>query len=452
MRRYGQLSVVARALMQHALISVAALVLVGASAAFICVRLVQNEALRQAETNGSAIAFNVVAPRVTPQLYTRNPAAVNRLDEQVRLRMADNTIQRVKVWSPEGVILYCDDPRQLGLKFPLLPDDLALLAKGGVDSDISDLDKSENTLDRGFGQSLEVYAGAKDTAGRPILVETYFTTTQLHSDEHAMIQRIIPVVAIAVLVLGLLLVPLAFSLARRAGRYEQERLAMIRFAVEASSAERRRVAGELHDGVIQDLAGVGYALSALDSQLAGLSASHGSSSVGAIQDTVRATQRLVHDDVLALRELTGLQYAVESGAADPAAALDAIADEVRADGTPVQVVVGELPELPPEHRAALIRVGREALCNAGQHARGANVVLRLGVQGNRVVVSVADDGPGFDPGSAPGPVDGHMGLAMLVDAADGVGGYVELRSRRGRGTTVRMSLPLPTESGAAGAR
>ena len=45
-----------------------------------------------------------------------------------------------------------------------------------------------------------------------------------------------------------------------------------------------------------------------------------------------------------------------------------------------------------------------------------------------------------------------MGLAMLVDAADGVGGYVELRSRRGRGTTVRMSLPLPTESGAAGAR
>ena len=44
---------------------------------------------------------------------------------------------------------------------------------------------------------------------------------------------------------------------------------------------------------------------------------------------MRATQRLVHDDVLALRELTGLQYAVESGAADPAAALDAIADDVR---------------------------------------------------------------------------------------------------------------------------
>ena len=63
--------------------------------------------------------------------------------------------------------------------------------------------------------------------------------------------------------LGLLLVPLAFTLARRVARYERERQAMIRLAVEASSAERRRVAGELHDGVIQDLAGVGYALTSI---------------------------------------------------------------------------------------------------------------------------------------------------------------------------------------------
>ena len=104
------------------------------------------------------------------------------------------------------------------------------------------------------------------------LVDTYFTVDGLHVDEAALTRRIVPVVLAALLVLGLLLVPLAYSLASRVARYERERQAMIRLAVEASSAERRRVAGELHDGVIQDLAGVGYALTALDAQLAGLAA------------------------------------------------------------------------------------------------------------------------------------------------------------------------------------
>src|SRR6185369_15266932 len=152
--------------------------------------------------------------------------------------------------------------------------------------------------DRGFGRSLEVYVGTRDTEGRPILVETYFTADRLRADEAALIRRIIPVA-------------LAYSLARRVARYERERQAMIRLAVEASSAERRRVAGELHDGVIQDLAGVGYALTALDAQIAGLANTEPGGSpppIGALRATLRTAQRLVHDDVLALRELTGMQY------------------------------------------------------------------------------------------------------------------------------------------------
>ncbi len=127
------------------------------------------------------------------------------------------------------------------------------------------------------------------------LVETCFTVDGLHADEAALIRRIVPVVLAALLVLGLLLVPLAYSLASRVARYERERQAMIRLAVEASSAERRRVAGELHDGVIQDLAGVGYALTALDAQIAGLADSGSSGSappIGALRATLRTAQRL----------------------------------------------------------------------------------------------------------------------------------------------------------------
>ena len=454
MPRLRRPSVVARALAQHAAISLAALVAVGALAAIICVQVVQDQALRRAEQYGATIARLVIAPRVTPGVERRDTDALVALNTQVRSKMAtDTTIQRIKVWSPNGRILYCDDPIQMGLQFPLDDDDLDALTTGGVDSDISDLDKSENVYDRGFGESLEVYAGVRDTSGDPILVETYFVANRLHADEAALIRRVVPVVLVAVVALGLLLVPLAFTLARRVSRYERERQSMIRIAVEASSAERRRVAGELHDGVIQDLAGVGYALSSIDAQLVTFGTSTGERTAGdpepappidRMLTTLHTAQRLVHDDLLALRELTGLQYAADSPAVDPEAALRVVADHVAAEGTPVELVVGPLPELPAAHRAALIRIGREAMRNAAKHAPGSHVVLTLVVSGGTVVLTVVDDGPGFDPHNAVGPVEGHIGLALLADAAEGAGGRLDVRSRPGHGTAIRATIPLPS--------
>lgn len=449
MQRLRRPSVVARALVQHAAISLVALFAVGALAAIICVQVVQDQALHRAEANGESIAV-VVAPMVNPGVEEGDTDSLVALHRQVQFRMAGDTIQRIKVWSPDGMILYCDDPRQIGLTFPLDEDDLNALNSGGVDSDISDLDKSENLYDResGLGESLEVYVGARDTVGKKILVETYFTANRLHADEASLIRRIVPVVLAAVLVLGLLLVPLAFTLARRVSRYERERQGMIRLAVEASSAERRRVAGELHDGVIQDLAGVGYALSSLDTQLVTLGRSNDDPDpappVKGMLTTLHTAQRLVHDDLLALRELTGLQYAADSPAVDPEAALRVVADHVCAEGTPVDMVVGPLPELPPAHRAALIRIGREAMRNAAKHAPGSHVELTLGVSGGNAVLAVADDGPGFDPHNAVGPVEGHIGLALLADAAEGAGGRLDVRSRPGHGTTVKATIPLPS--------
>ena len=454
MPRLRRPSVVARALAQHAAISLAALVAVGALAAIICVQVVQDQALRRAEQYGASIARSVIAPRVTRGVEQGDTDALVALNTQVRHRMADDTtIQRIKVWSANGRILYCDDPIQMGLQFPLDEDDLDALTTGGVDSDISDLDKSENVYDRGFGESLEVYAGVRDSSGDPILVETYFVANRLHADEAALIRRVVPVVLVAVVALGLLLVPLAFTLARRVSRYERERQSMIRIAVEASSAERRRVAGELHDGVIQDLAGVGYALSSIDMQLVTFGTSNGERTAGdpepalpidRMLTTLHTAQRLVHDDLLALRELTGLQYAADSPAVDPEAALRVVADHVAAEGTPVELVVGPLPELPPAHRAALIRIGREAMRNAAKHAPGSHVVLTLVVSGGTVVLTVVDDGPGFDPHNAVGPVEGHIGLALLADAAEGAGGRLDVRSRPGHGTAIRATIPLPS--------
>jgi signal transduction histidine kinase len=116
----------------------------------------------------------------------------------------------------------------------------------------------------------------------------------------------------------------------------------------------------------------------------------------------------------------------------------------------VEMVVGELPSMPAAHRAALIRVGREALRNAVKHAPGANVTLTLGADDDTAFVTVTDDGPGFDQASALGPVDGHIGLALLADAAEGVGGRLDLRSRPGQGATVKLSVPVPPQPGSNG--
>ena len=191
MQRLRRPSVVARALVQHAAISLVALIAVGTLAAIICVQVVQDQALHRAEANGESIAVDVVAPMVTPGVEEGDTDSLVALNRQVRFRMAgDDTIQRIKVWSPDGMILYCDDPRQIGLHFPLDEDDLNALNSGGVDSDISDLDKSENVYDRerGFGESLEVYVGGRDTVGKKILVETYFTANRLHADEASLIR------------------------------------------------------------------------------------------------------------------------------------------------------------------------------------------------------------------------------------------------------------------------
>jgi signal transduction histidine kinase len=78
------------------------------------------------------------------------------------------------------------------------------------------------------------------------------------------------------------------------------------------------------------------------------------------------------------------------------------------------MVVEELPPLPAAHRAALIRVGREALRNAAKHAPDANVTLTLGAEAETAFVTVADDGPGFDPASPP-QQPAHGGGATAAD-------------------------------------
>ena len=96
--------------------------------------------------------------------------------------------------------------------------------------------------------------------------------------------------------------------------------------------------------------------------------------------------------------------------------------------------------LPSAQEEALLRVAQEALHNALRHADAARVDVTLVRRGPGAVLTVTDDGTGFDPGAVRS-AGRHLGLVSMRDRANGVGGTLTVQSEPGKGTTVEMEVP-----------
>ena len=129
-----------------------------------------------------------------------------------------------------------------------------------------------------------------------------------------------------------------------------------------------------------------------------------------------------------------------------------------ANGVPGGVLDQNLDD---DGRLVIYRVVQEAVSNALRHSGASRVDVRLQVEGDpphrRLVVEVADDGIGFDPERIQTAQGGGLGLIGMQERAAIVGGALEIESRAGEGTRIRMEIPLDgqtmmTESGAGGVR
>ena len=99
-------------------------------------------------------------------------------------------------------------------------------------------------------------------SGRPLRYEAYYRSSFISARGRRIFRQFAPVMLGALSLLALTQLPLAWQLARRVGKSQDERERLLKSAIEASDVERRRIARDLHDGVVQDLAGVSYSLSA----------------------------------------------------------------------------------------------------------------------------------------------------------------------------------------------
>ncbi len=235
----------------------------------------------------------------------------------------------------------------------------------------------------------------------------------------------------------LILLPVALSMARRIDDAGAERSSLLRHAAAASALERRRIAGDLHDGVVQDLAGIGYALPAIRRSLP-----DGPDTEDARQKLDRVTE-IVTRDVTALRSVITDIYPpdLNEGGLVPASQL--LFSEVRYAGIEVDVhidpTVSDQP-LPIDAAVLGYRVLRETLRNVVRHSGAARAGVSLRTENGDLVIVVEDDGVGFDP-TLPAP-QGHFGLRLLEDTLSDVGGSLVIDPPPDGGTRVVARFPI----------
>ncbi len=101
-------------------------------------------------------------------------------------------------------------------------------------------------------------------------------------------------------------------------------------------------------------------------------------------------------------------------------------------------------DLSSEEKIAIYRIIQEALQNARRHARAGRISVEAYVEPSAWVVQVTDDGVGFDP-TYPWHQEDHWGLYGMRERAQLIGAELQIESRPGEGTTVRLRLPFPPQ-------
>jgi two-component system, NarL family, sensor kinase len=415
--------------------SLAAIVVLGLAATAVLRRSARDEGIREAKEVTRLLGEQIVEPALGNAVLRGDPNALARLGRVVHRSVLHEPVVRVKVWTLGGRIVYSDEPRLVGRRFELEPAERAAVRRRIVDAEVSDLTRPENLYERRFGKLLEVYLPIEAPNGSELLFEDYLRYSLVTDSEHRQLARFAPALIGALLVLWLVQLPLAASLARRLRQRQREREALLERALDSSDAERRRIAQYLHDGVVQELSGVSYSLAATAKRLE----REGSEPAGrSVRDATAATRRAIAE----LRALLVGIYPASVRKSGIAGALSDLVAPLTARDITVELDVQPGLELPRAAEETLFRGAQEALRNVATHAAPHHVEVQVGVSDGRARLTVSDDGAGFSPEEPPGSGGPHFGLRLLDDLAAERGGRLEVRSAEGKGTRLTLEVPI----------
>jgi signal transduction histidine kinase len=232
--------------------------------------------------------------------------------------------------------------------------------------------------------------------------------------------------------LQLALIPLAITLARRVAKARTDRDRMLGHALAASDLERRRIAADLHDGLVQSLSALGYSLPAVRTALP--------ETASAARSVLLSVEGELQTEIRALRQMMTGIYPADFSTGDLEPAVEDLADRAREAGLAVDVSLDAGLARPSTEVAQLVyRIVREGLRNVVRHAQASRVSVRATVVGSMVEVSVDDDGGG---GQGVPSEEGHVGLRLLADAVADMGGRLVFGPSDLGGARLWATFPL----------
>jgi signal transduction histidine kinase len=360
--------------------------------------------------------------------------SLRALDASFRGTELDRQIISVKIWQPDGKIVYSTRRYLTGQIFSANAKLLKALNGGvvaqfGGPAEEDEADTAERNLDVPL---LEIYVPIRATGdGRVVAVGEFFThagalkagidTARLHT-------------WIAVGGVALIKVVLLYGIVWRGNKtIESQRAVLVgarRASVETSERFLRRVGADLHDGPAQL---IGLALLRLDNLRPPLAATQSKPEEfekirTVLQDCLREIRHLSaglappHLDNLPLRKVLEL----------------AVRQHEHRTGTDVKAVIGVLPtNISSLHKVCIYRFVQEGLNNAYRHASGVGQTVHVDSCGDEFTIEVADKGPGFSPSAS-----GGLGLAGLRDRVESLGGTFSLDTQLGSGTRLWASFQI----------
>lgn len=357
-------------------------------------------------------------------------AAARAVDDVIAGYLDVGAVDRVKLWRVEGDrvrVVHSDEHRVVGDVRGFDPALAARLDAGEivVQEVPDDAEHRFEAVDR--ERLREAFIGFADVRGVPMRMEVYVVVPGAELVASAALMHV-PVVAGSVAVLIAVLVPLSLSLVRRVRRLDDERRVAMAYAVESRHEERMVLARRLHDGIVQDIAGVRMGIATI---------------LGSVGDeSSRALLQRMSDvldaDARALRQILDDTVDEVVTARTLPAAIARAAERARTADIVVEVRVGDPGEMPDPLARLVLATAGELLRNAVRHAGAARVCVELTRDADAVELSVSDDGVGIAHAEAAGP--GHVGLRLVRQALTAAGG--ELRLRTDGGTRAVARVPV----------
>jgi signal transduction histidine kinase len=198
--------------------------------------------------------------------------------------------------------------------------------------------------------------------------------------------------------------------------------------------ERARLSREIHDTLLQSLFGVALQCDAIANDVALAAPS--------LRDQFMRMRHDVEEDIQDARQSIWNLRSPRLESHGLAAALKEIGEHATTS-TPLHFTFeasGPSHTISPEVEEQLLRIGREGIVNAVRHARATTLRMTLAGDDRSVVLTVADDGRGFEPAACRQPGD-HYGLTTMKERAESIGGTVSIVSSRGHGTVVTATIP-----------